>query len=82
MGAGGELARGFLFLTGASYRMIVEKSDGRFFASWLCMTCTELAGTTVRGSSIEEALSRAIVRLHDHHAHFHCCDPHFHGNLL
>ena len=71
MAAEGEIARYFLDRAGVSYRIVVQEYDNRYFASWLCMTCTELAGSTVRGDTLDEAVDRAKVRVADHHESFH-----------
>jgi hypothetical protein len=55
-----------------TYRMTLLESDKRFYVSWVCMRCAELAGSALRGATLEEAVERAKVRRADHHNLFHC----------
>ena len=71
MTAEGEFAHYCLDRAGARYRIIVQAYDNRYFASWLCLTCTDLAGSTLRGNTPDEAVARAKVRVADHHELFH-----------
>jgi hypothetical protein len=54
-----------------TYRMVALEADNRFFVSWMCIRCVELAGSTLRGATRDEAIERATVRIADHHELFH-----------
>ena len=71
MAAEGEVARYGIDIAGVTYRIVVQEYDNRYFASWLCMTCTELAGAMLHGNTLDEAVDRAKVRVADHHELFH-----------
>jgi hypothetical protein len=72
MSFGGDTPRRHdVILDDVAYKIVVEMADDRYFASWMCLACVELSGSTLRGDTPEEAIDRAKDRMADHHSRFH-----------
>jgi hypothetical protein len=55
----------------ARYSINVELAGDRWFASWRCFAWVEIAGATVRGDTLDGAVTRATAHIDDHHQQFH-----------